>query len=192
MAQAKGYGVPDGYNAPLGTETYVFDDDGVVPNSRLPLILRRGAVQPAADDPAKPFRTTFARNGWTNAWTGTVHDFHHYHPNTHEVLGVVAGSARVRLGGEGGELVAVKAGDVIVIPAGVAHALIEAGDDFAVLGAYPDGRSFETLRDDPKALDTSRQRIAQVPVPELDPVDGADGPLTKLWRREDDGRPGLG
>lgn len=181
MAQAKGYGDRHGYNAPLGTETYVFKSNGIVPNSALPLIVRRGAIPPSADDPSKAFKATFAKNGWTNAWLGTIHDYHHYHPNTHEVLGVVSGSGSVRFGGEDGELVAVTMGDVMVIPAGVAHALINASDDFAVVGAYPDGRGYDTIRDDPHALARSQQQIAGVPLPDTDPVDGAGGPLTKLW-----------
>ncbi|SCY65960.1 cupin domain-containing protein [Microvirga guangxiensis] len=181
MAQAKGYGDPRGYNAPLGTETYILQSNGIVPNSPLPLIVRRGAVTPDQNDPPKAFKATFAKNGWTNAWMDTIHDYHHYHPNTHEVLGVVSGSASVRFGGEDGELVAVSAGDVVIIPAGVAHALINASDDFAVVGAYPDGRDYETIRDDPGALASSQQRISQVPLPSSDPVDGAEGPLTKLW-----------
>ncbi|MBL0405933.1 cupin domain-containing protein [Microvirga aerilata] len=181
MAQAKGYGDPRGYNAPLGTETYVFQNNGMVPNSSLPLIVRRGAIPPSADDPTKAFKTTFAKNGWSNAWLGGIHDYHHYHPNTHEVLGVASGSGQIRFGGEDGDLVAVTMGDVIVIPAGVAHALINASDDFAVVGAYPGGADYDTVRDDPKALNASQQRIAQVPLPPSDPVDGANGPLTKLW-----------
>jgi len=181
MAQAKGYGDPRGYNAPLGTETYIFKNNGIVPNNTLPLIVRRGAIPPSADDPPKAFKTTFAKNGWTNAWLGGIEDYHHYHPDTHEVLGVVTGSGSIRFGGEDGELIAVTMGDVIIIPAGVAHALINASDDFAVVGAYPDGRDYEMVRDDPKALPSSQQRIAQVPLPDMDPVDGANGPLTKLW-----------
>lgn len=181
MAQAKGYGDPRGYNAPLGTETYVFKSNGIVPNSSLPLIVRRGAIPPSADDPTKTFKTTFAKNGWTNAWLGGIHDYHHYHPNTHEVLGIVSGSGQVRFGGEDGDLVAVTMGDVVVIPAGVAHALINGSDDFAVVGAYPGGADYDTVRDDPKALASSQQRIAQVSLPDADPVDGADGPLMKLW-----------
>ena len=106
---------------------------------------------------------------------------HHYHSNAHEVLGIVSGSAQVRFGGEDGDLVGVSAGDVVVIPAGVAHACIEASDDFSVVGAYPNGADYDTIRDDPGALAASQQRIAQVPVPDADPVDGADGPLVKLW-----------
>ncbi|WP_230531576.1 cupin domain-containing protein [Microvirga roseola] len=181
MAQARGYGAPNAYNAPLGTETYVFKSNGIVPNSSLPLIVRRGAIPPSAGDPSKAFKTTFAKNGWTNAWLGTIHDYHHYHPNTHEVLGIASGSGSVRFGGEDGELVAVGVGDVVVIPAGVAHALINGTDDFAVVGAYPDGRDYETVRDDPGALASSQKRIADVPLPDMDPVDGADGPLVKLW-----------
>ena len=134
MAQAKGYGDPRGYNAPLGTETYIFKSNGIVPNSSLPLIVRRGAIPPSADDPAKAFKATFAKNGWTNAWLDSIHSYHHYHPNTHEVLGIVSGSAQVRFGGEDGETVAVTMGDVVVTPAGVAHALLNASDDFAVVG----------------------------------------------------------
>jgi uncharacterized protein YjlB len=181
MAQAKGYGDPHGYNAPLGTETYVFRSNGIVPNSSLPLIVRRGAVSPSEHDAVRTFKATFARNGWTNAWIDGIHDFHHYHSNAHEVLGIVSGSARVRFGGADGDLVGVTAGDVVVIPAGVAHACIEASDDFAVVGAYPGGADYDTIRDDPGALAASQQRIAQVPVPDADPVDGADGPLVKLW-----------
>ncbi|QRM30742.1 cupin domain-containing protein [Microvirga sp. VF16] len=181
MAQAKGYGDPQGYNAPLGTETYVFRNNGIVPNSPLPLIVRRGAISPSDHDPVRTFKTTFAKNGWTNAWLNGIHDYHHYHSNTHEVLGIVSGTAQVRFGGEDGDLVAVSARDVVIIPAGVAHACINASDDFSVVGAYPGGADYDTIRDDPGTLAISQQRIAQIPLPDSDPVDGADGPLMKLW-----------
>jgi len=181
MTHAKGYGVAHAYNAPLGTETYVFQDDGLIPNNTLPLIVRRGAVPPSASDPAKAFEATFRKNGWTNSWRNGIFDYHHYHPDSHEVLGIAAGSATVRFGGENGETVAVTAGDVVVIPAGVGHALIGSGDTLLVVGAYPEGRDHGILRDDPHAIAGARKRIALVPLPDADPVDGADGPLMKLW-----------
>jgi uncharacterized protein YjlB len=182
MAQAKGYGQPHAYNAPLGTDTFIFKDDGLIPNSPLPLVVRRGAIPPAASDPASAFEATFVKNGWTNSWRNGIFDYHHYHPNTHEVLGIAAGSAIVRFGGDNGETVGVTAGDVVVVPAGVGHALINSSGGLLVVGAYPDGAEPDYLRDDPQSITAARQRIAQVPLPDADPVDGADGPLMHLWR----------
>src|SRR3712207_7593545 len=53
-----------------------------------------------------------------------------FRSNAHEVLGVVSGSATIRFGGESGETFGVSAGDVVIIPAGVGHACINASDDF--------------------------------------------------------------
>jgi hypothetical protein len=44
----------------------------LIPNSRLPLIVRRGAVSPAADDPARAFEKVFSQNGWTTAGAPTT------------------------------------------------------------------------------------------------------------------------
>jgi uncharacterized protein YjlB len=182
MARAKGYGAAGRYNAPLKTDTFIFEDDGRVPNSRLPLIVRQGAVTPDSSDPAAAFERVFAKNGWTRSWRGGIFDYHHYHSTAHEALGVAVGSALVRFGGEGGETVPLAAGDVVVIPAGVAHARINESDDLLVVGAYADGRDWDIVRDDPGAVAAARERIAQVPLPSADPVDGETGPLTKLWR----------
>ena len=85
------------------------------------------------------FENRFAANGWTGAWRNGVYGYHHYHATTHKVLGCHAGTARVQLGGPDGAVHEIAAGDVVVIPAGVAHRRVEASDDFAVVGAYPDG-----------------------------------------------------
>jgi uncharacterized protein YjlB len=181
MARAHAYGRPGAYNAPLGTDTFLFDSNGIIPNSSLPLVIRRGAVTPDSNDPPKAFEQVFARNGWTNSWRNGVYDYHHYHSTAHEVMGVAAGSATIRFGGEDGETVAVSAGDVIVIPAGVGHARIKASDDFEVVGAYAGGREWDIVGDDPNQLAAAKQRIAQVPAPDADPVDGPNGPVMKLW-----------
>jgi uncharacterized protein YjlB len=181
MTQAKGYGAPGGYNTPLGTDTFVFTDDGLIPNSRLPLVVRRGAITPDQSDPAVTFERTFAANGWAGSWRNGIYDYHHYHSTAHEVLGIASGSATVRFGGEGGEIMGLTTGDVVVIPAGVGHALINQNGDLLVVGAYADGRDWDLLTDDPQAIAAARQRIAQVPLPSADPVDGANGPLMKLW-----------
>ena len=182
MARAAAYGRPGQYNAPLGTDTFIFQDDGSVPNSRLPLIVRQGAITPDATDPASAFERTFAKNGWTKSWRDGIFDYHHYHSTAHEALCVAIGSATVRFGGENGETIGLTAGDVVVIPAGVGHARISQSHDLLVVGAYAGGRDWDIIRaTDAGAIAPARPRIAQVPLPEADPVDGADGPLMKLW-----------
>jgi uncharacterized protein YjlB len=182
MARATAYGRPGRYNVPLGTDTFLFEDDGSIPNSRLPLIVRQGAITPSSGDPAKAFEQTFAKNGWTNSWRDGIFDYHHYHSTAHEVIGLAVGSATVRFGGEGGETIGLTAGDVVVIPAGVGHARITQSDDLLVVGAYADGRDWDIVRDTESAgIAAARKRIAAVPLPAADPVDGESGPLMKLW-----------
>ena len=181
MVHSKGYGTVRGYDTPLGTEAFAFSDDGLVPNNSLPLVVRRGAVQPQSDDPARSFEQVFARHGWTGSWRNGIFPYHHYHSTAHEVLGIARGSARVRFGGEAGETIGLAAGDVVVIPAGVGHKLIEGGEGLLVVGAYPGGSDWDLVRDDAKLIDAARKRIAAVPLPETDPVEGASGPLVKLW-----------
>ncbi len=141
----------------------------------------RAAIQPDAEDPPAAFEATFRQNGWTGTWRNGIYPYHHYHSTAHEVLGVASGSARVCLGGEGGTEIYVAAGDVIVIPAGLAHCLIEERDGFLVVGAYAGGRHWDILRPRAATLDGALERIAAVPLPDSDPVAGPDGILLRLW-----------
>jgi len=76
----------------------------------------------------------------------------------------------------------VYAGDVIVIPAGVPHQKISASKNFAVVGAYPDGREWDLLRGLPGERPKSDHNIAALPIPDNDPIYGADGPLRQIWK----------
>ena len=171
--------------APVGTgqpEHLYFADDGVIPNSRLPVLLYR-QVPLEGTDRAAALERLFADNGWPPQWRYGVYDYHHYHPNAHEALGVARGQARLRLGGEQGQDVAVTAGDVVVLPAGTGHRNLESSADFLVVGAYPpDQQDFITQRADPAAHARSVELIAQVPLPTSDPVSGREGALPTLWR----------
>ena len=102
-------------------EQFRFEDDGVFPNSVLPLLVYRQALTADGHDPASLLEERFADNDWCNSWRNGVYSFAHYHSTTHELLGVFSGAATLRLGGEHGKNLEVRAGDVIVIPAGVAH-----------------------------------------------------------------------
>jgi uncharacterized protein YjlB len=158
-----------------------FKDDGIFPNSPLPLLFYRQALAPDKEDPASIFEQRFAENDWTNSWRNGVYSFPHYHSTSHEVLGVYSGAAKLRLGGEHGKNVEVHAGDVIVIPAGVAHQNIRAGDDFGVVGAYPGGRQWDLLRSLPGERPKADENIAALPIPDNDPIYGAKGPLRQIW-----------
>lgn len=160
-----------------GAEAYQFADDGRFPNSALPLLVHRRALLP---DPAAMERA-FAAHGWSNAWRDGIFGFHHFHSTAHEVLGIAAGAVRVAFGGPSGREVTVEAGDVVVIPAGVAHCNSGQSPDLLVVGAYPGGADCDIRRGDPAEHAAALRAIAAVPVPDSDPVLGRDGGLRRLW-----------
>ena len=155
-------------------ETYVFEDDGGIPNSRLPVLVYH--------DVADVGEELFARNGWLGAWRNGIFSFHHFHSTAHEVLGIVAGSASVVLGGPSiGRRFEVGTGDVLVLPAGTGHFNAGSSGDLLVIGAYPGGMRWDIRRGDPGEHDEVLANIGAVPLPGADPVRGEDGLLTSLW-----------
>jgi len=166
----------------LEVETYQFADDGVVPNNALPLVVYRGALGEGGDR-ARDCVALFHRNGWPDPWRNGIYGHHHYHSTAHEVLGITAGSARVRLGGENGRSVELRAGDVVVIPAGIAHKREAASADLVVIGAYPKGQRPDICRAEAAHHDRAAVNIAAVPLPAADPVSGAVSPLLDYWQR---------
>ncbi len=155
--------------------SYYFTEDRRFPNSCLPVLVYPDALPP---DPAA-MEQAFARQGWTNSWRNGIFPYHHFHTTAHEVLGIAAGTVQVLFGGPGGAKMAVKAGDVLVVPAGVAHRNI-GGEGLLVVGAYPGGAECDVLRGDPAQLAAAKKAIAQLSVPELDPVPG-QAFLRPLW-----------
>jgi uncharacterized protein YjlB len=158
--------------------SFTFDDDGAIPNSRLPLLVYRDAVP--AD--AAAIERVFEANRWPPAWRDGVHPFHHFHSTAHEVLGVARGEASVLFGGPNGTVLTVRAGDVVVVPAGVAHCNQHQSSDLLIVGAYPDNAPNPDLqRGKPAEHDAAMRRIMTVPLPPSDPVAGAEGALSRLW-----------
>ena len=163
-------------------ETYRFEDDGGIPNSPLPVLIYH-EVDEAGE--AARCESLFARHGWLGAWRDGVFSFHHFHSTAHEVLGIVAGSAAVVLGGPRGRRFEVERGDVLVLPAGTGHCNDGSTADLLVVGAYPEGMDWDIRRGDPAEHDEAVRNIHAVPPPRADPVQGADGPLIELWRAPD-------
>ena len=88
----------------------------------------------------------------------------------------------IQLGGPDGPVLEFARGDVVVLPAGVAHKSLETSKDFSVVGAYAEGRAYDMCRghaDEPAGV---KARIAEVPLPEQDPVYGVTGPLVEHWK----------
>jgi uncharacterized protein YjlB len=157
-------------------------DDGVILNSKLPLLVYRRAVSIAENDPAHVFEELFAENGWGDSWRNGIYPYQHYHSTAHEVLGIYQGSAKVQLGGEHGVIHEVRAGDVIVIPAGVAHKNLGSSDDFGVVGAYPEGQEMDMNYGKASERVRAIENIAHLALPKMDPVFGENGPLIEKWR----------
>jgi uncharacterized protein YjlB len=68
-----------------------------------------------------------------------------------------------------------------VLPVGTGHCLIEASDDFLVVGAYPPDQHFDICRQ--ARTHEASERMAHLSYPMTDPVSGKGGFLTKTWAR---------
>jgi uncharacterized protein YjlB len=147
----------------------------------LPLILYRATLAEEGKARAKSFEQLFARNGWPGAWRNGIYPYHHFHATAHEVLGIAAGQAAVRFGGPEGPVVEVRAGDVVVIPAGVSHCNEGSSADLLVVGSYPKGQYPDINKGTPGDDARFREKLEKVALPAADPVHGAEGPLLRYW-----------
>jgi uncharacterized protein YjlB len=159
----------------------ILSDDGTYPNSDLALLVYPAAVRLPDPDPAAALEALFAAHRWGGSWRDGVYSYHHYHSTAHEVLGVYGGQARVQLGGEAGIVQLVRKGDVVVIPAGVAHKNLEHSVDFRVVGADPNGQRPDMCTGREGERPSADRRVAALALPEMDPVYGAQGPLIVRW-----------
>lgn len=73
----------------------------------------------------------------------------------------------------------------MILPAGTGHRRLEASEDFAIVGAYPDGRDYDTLTGNPEERPDNVNRIETIAKPETDPVFGTAGPLHTEWNKEE-------
>ena len=159
-------------------------DDGTFPNNEgLPLLAYQGVLKLPTGDPARGVEELFEAHNWGDSWRNGVFGYHHYHSTAHEVLGVYSGNARVQLGGSKGPEFEVRRGDVIVIPAGVAHKNLGSSLDFRLVGAYPAGQRPDMNYGKDNERPQADRNIADVALPNLDPVFGDAGPLVKLWHK---------
>lgn len=163
-------------------QTFIIPDCGIFPNnSSLPLILMEQVFDPTAKNLVQTIEKTFHENAWGKSWRNGIYSFHHYHSTAHEVLGLYAGRVEVQFGGPNGQVATAKAGDVIIIPAGVSHINLDQTPDFRCVGAYPAGQSPDMQYGKPGERPKTDQNIRSVPRPKTDPVYGENGLLLEIW-----------
>ena len=123
-------------------------------------------------------------NQWPPDWHSSfgMYPRHHFHSDTHELIAVTRGKLTGRFGGHDGIGAMLSAGDVVVIPAGVGHFGESITEDLRLTGAFPAGCGIHDFRlGYPEEYSAMMQRARNVPVPAMDPMFGAGGPLPKLW-----------
>ena len=107
-----------------------------------------------------------------------MYSVNHFHSTAHELLVVFKGSARVCFGGEdnpGKVETDVQKGDAMILPAGVAHRLLEGRDGFEMVGSYPRGGTWDMCYG--KKGEDVDHRIAALGWFKRDPLYGDEGPV---------------
>jgi uncharacterized protein YjlB len=164
-------------------ETLHLADDGAFPNNRLPVLIWRQGIPVSDRNGAETIERAFRDHGWEGTWRDGIFDFHHFHSDAHEVLGIARGSVTVQLGGPNGETVELAAGDIVLLPAGTAHRNLGQSRDLLVIGAYPPGQRPDMRYGDPAERPDIDERIDAVPLPGTNPVTVEPGP-PEAWRED--------
>lgn len=166
-------------------QSFMIQENKPFPNSTLPVLYYPASIQNKLTEgnASQEVLSFFEQNGYTNGWVGSIYTYHHFHSNTHEVLACISGDAEVQLGGPDAEIYSFKAGDVLLLPAGVAHKLIKASEDFQIIGAYPDDKEPDMQKGDLKHYLEIKKRTRKVRVPEYDPVKSSQGGVIEHWKK---------
>jgi uncharacterized protein YjlB len=169
-------------NALKKPENYIIHGDNNFPNNDvLPVLIYKNVFDKKEDSVADTIEKTFNKNMWSNSWRNGIFEQHHYHSNTHEVLGVSSGNCKLQLGGPNGMVVDVEKGDVIILPAGIAHKNLGSSKDFECVGGYSGGIDYDINYGKPGERPGVDENIRKVSLPETDPVYGYDGALITFW-----------
>jgi uncharacterized protein YjlB len=163
--------------------TYTLRDNGKFPNSHLPVLHYLNHISLPWLFKGTKVKQLFRNNGWTNNWRAGIYTYAHYHSNTHEALAVIHGSTSLQLGGEDGITVRISAGDVLVIPAGVAHQNMGKENDVVCIAGYPQGAAYNMCYGKPEERPDADLAIGKIPAPESDPLHGERGELIQVWSK---------
>jgi uncharacterized protein YjlB len=160
-----------------------FEENNSFPNnSELYVLIYKNVFEFEDANPAQTIEKVFAKNNWGGMWRNGIYSFHHYHSTAHEALGIYGGWAEVQLGGPGNKVLRIEKGDLVILPAGIAHKKIDSGDGFAVVGAYPAGQSPDMNYGKEVEFERAKLNIAQLKIPTTDPVFGKNGKMFEFWK----------
>lgn len=163
-------------------DIFYFKDDGITPNSQLPVLIYRGLFNDSYESCEDWLEENFTKNGWARTCHKPLLEFYHYHSNTHEVLGVCEGSGYIQLAAKNGVRTEIEKGDVVLIPAGVGHFCINHSEDFKLVAGYPAAVVPDVRRATQEERETALENLRSVAMPDFDPILGAeDGGVQKFW-----------
>lgn len=156
---------------------------GLTPNTSIqhkPLLIYKSAF-PQSSTSASAIESHLASTGVvTPQWRYTMYSTSHFHSTSHEVLGIAHGRARLCFGheeNEGRVEEVVGKGDVVVVPAGVAHRLLEDLEGgFEMVGCYPKGCGWDMCYGK-KGEEEKVKGIGRLGWFVRDPVYGDEGPV---------------
>lgn len=171
-------------NAAASFSHHILAPDSTCPNNLLLPVLYYKHVLHLPENAQQAVEDLWLKNGWANSWTNGIFTYHHYHSTAHEVLAVIAGNCMLELGGDDGNIQTLSKGDVIILPAGVAHKNVGASADFVCMGAYPTGQEYDMNYCKAEEMANAIKNIEALELPEKDPVFGDDGPLINLWKHQ--------
>lgn len=121
-------------------------------------------------------KARFRENSWSNNWRCTgICKYAHSRSTSHECLGCSQRWMELSLSVEGWTRLKLGVGDVIVVPAGVSHEMVDCSEDILMVRGYPDGRDWDNIQEKFLTEGLFRQavkRIMMLPVPPWDPVTG--------------------
>ena len=165
----------------IQSSLYQIPSFGLIPNTSIqkkPLLIYRSAFHSSVS--ASIIESHLSTVGVvTPQWRYTMFSQSHFHSTAHEVLCVASGKAKLCFGGEGNpkrvESI-VEKGDVIIVPAGVGHRLLEDVDGgFNMVGSYEMGKQWDMCYGK-QGEEEKIKAIGDLGWFQRDPIYGDEGP----------------
>ncbi|EGO01246.1 hypothetical protein SERLA73DRAFT_179380 [Serpula lacrymans var. lacrymans S7.3] len=166
----------------LRVSRHIIPRNNLIPNTSLqnrPLLIYHSCFPPSSS--ASSIEAHLKSVGVVSPqWRYTMYSTTHFHSTTHEVLCISSGRAKLCFGGEdNSERVEteITKGDVIIMPAGVGHRLLDDLDgNFEMVGSYPKGKNWDMCY----GREGEEKKIAGISDLgwfDRDPIYGDEGPV---------------